>query len=79
MIAKATPSTETRGAELAELIERLNARLQAGEPLDAERVLREHSPTAAAGSACGVRPRHGRSNSLGSSLSANLKSVKTRS
>ena len=41
MIAPPTPSAEARAAGLAELVDRLSARLQAGEPLDAEQVLRE--------------------------------------
>jgi serine/threonine protein kinase/Flp pilus assembly protein TadD len=42
MIPQAKPSSENLSAELAELVERLNARLQAGEPFDPEQVLRDH-------------------------------------
>jgi WD40 repeat protein/serine/threonine protein kinase len=41
MSLKAVPSS-AKAAELAELVEQINARLQAGEPLDPEEILRAH-------------------------------------
>src|SRR5262245_65955773 len=46
MSLKAVPSS-AKAAELAELVEQINARLQAGEPLDPEELLRAHPEHAA--------------------------------